>query len=171
MNWRNGAKLSVLLILALLAKSALAGSGYWVWKDANGVTNFSQQKPKNHKAKFVGGTGPYGYTETTEDSRRPGGALPPPPSDKPVKKQAAPKAKKKINPDAVAAAAKAKIERQVAAAKQKRCEQARRNIAEFKRHPRIRMTGKNGTVHVMSPQEKQAQLDQSQAVIQSDCSS
>ena len=156
-----------LLFTAFLAHSASAADGYWVWVDKNGVTNYSQQKPRDHPARHVVGTGPYGYDQTLEDSRRPGMA-PPPPKATPKPPPPETTSKKKVDPDKLIAAQKAKIQRQLAEQKRKNCEQARANLKTLQR-PRIRSKSSDGQVFVMSPQEKQSRIEQAQQAIRANC--
>lgn len=166
MNFKLATLLS--LLAAFLAQSAFADSGYWEWKDANGVTNFSQQKPKDHAAKHVIGNGPYGYKETLEDSRRPGMAPPPKKAEAPKPAMADKKPGSNVNPDQLIAAQKAKMQQKVAAARQKNCTQARRNLKALQR-PRVRTTGKDGKVYVMSPKRQQSLMDDAQKAIDENC--
>lgn len=157
------------LVAALIAQPAFASNGYWVWVGANGVTNFSQQKPRHHAAKHILGTGPYGYKETLEDSRRPGMA-PPPPKAAPAKpSMPVQKSKSTVNPDQVIAAQKARLQAKVDALKRKNCAQARKNLKALQR-PRVRVTGKDGKIHIMPPQQQRMRRKAAQKAIQDNCS-
>lgn len=176
-------RLTTLVISVFLAQAALAAKDYWVWKDDNGVTNFSEQKPKDHPARHITS----GIAENPENWRRPGQTAPQTgPEDSPdtgavanatgsgdsagdnsVDKGA--EADKAQNPDQLAEAQRKKIEQQVAAAKQQNCRKARSNMQILKTRPRIRLVGKDGKERVMSQDEVQQKIQAVQAIIDDNC--
>ena len=169
----KGLTVTVLLFTAFFARSALAD--YWVWVDKNGVTNYSQTEPKNHLAKHIGANGTEDSTVSNEDLRRPGMEAYEKAQMK--KKQAREKKlaarahkhkKPKVDPDKVVAAQRAKMEQNVAALKQKNCQQARRNVRQLER-PRVRTKGENGKVQVMPSDQQQQQLKSAREAVQANC--
>lgn len=161
-------KYITVLLCVFMAQAALAANDYWVWVDKNGVTNYSQQSPKNHAATHILQSGPYGYPQTQEDARRPGMAPPPAPAADSKPAPAKPKAAAPVDPNKLIVAKKAKLMRQAASIKRKNCEQAQSNMKQLQR-PRLRVTDPDGKTHVLSPQEKQTQLDRTQAAIKHNC--
>jgi hypothetical protein len=165
-------RLTTLVLSVFLAQVALAAKDYYVWVDDNGVTNFSEQKPRDHAAKHVTEGGRYGYKESPEDLRRPGVDRRPPPDET----TAAPPPKatsdqqNQVDPDKLIAAQREQLARQAAQAKRKNCEQARKNMAKFQRYARLRTTAADGSQRVMSPEEKQAEVNKAQAAIRENCS-
>ena len=171
-RYMTSLRLTTLVLSVFLAQVALAAKDYYVWVDDNGVTNYSQQKPRNHPARHVTEPGPYGYNETEEDLRRPGADRRPPPDEQPVAKQPAATTgeQNQVDPDKLVAAQREQLARQAAEARRRNCEQARKNMAKFQRYARIRTAGPDGNQRVMSPEEKQAEVDRAQAAIQENCS-
>jgi len=170
-------RLTTLVLSVLLAQTALAAKDYYMWVDENGITNFSAQRPKDHpEAKHI--VEGEGAAQSLEDSRRPGyeqfkreteaAAAAAAAKRAPAAKQPA---KKSVNPDQAAAADRAKLEQKVAAEKRSNCEKAQRNLQMLQTHPRIRTAGPNGEQRVMTPEEKQAKIQESQAAIRDNCSS
>lgn len=169
----KGLTVTALLFSVFFARSALAD--YWVWVDKNGVTNYSQTEPKNHLAKHIGANGAVDSTVSNEDLRRPGMEA----YEKAQMKKRQEKEKKlaarvhkrekrKVDPNKVVAAQRAKMQQKVAALKQKNCEQARRNVRQLQR-PRVRTKGENGKVEVMPASQQQQQLKTAREAVQANC--
>ena len=167
-------RLTTLVILVFLAQAALAARDYWVWKDDNGVTNFSEQKPKDRPAQHITS----GIAENPENWRRPGQSAPQTGPEDPAPaasgsgttagRQAASKAKGP-DPDEVAAEHRKQVAQQIAAAKARNCQKARSDMQTLKNRPRVRIVGKDGKQHVMSPDEIQKKIDTFQKIIDDNC--
>lgn len=163
-------RLTTLVLSIFLAQAALAARDYWVWIDDNGVTNYSEQKPKDRPAKHVTD----GYKADPENWRRPGGS---PPESFPDAEPAAViptrpannKPNDKLNPDKLAADERKKMEQQIAGTKRQNCERARKSLQVLQNRPRIRVEGKDGAQRVLSEKEVQQKIKSVQELIKTNC--
>jgi len=138
-------------LLALNAPATLAKTYKWV--DENGVTQYTSTPPPKGDFKSI--------------------KKPPKPAIDPQKAKSnfdkRTDAFKKRTDDA----GKAKAESDKLAAKaaddKKKCDQARKNLANFNAKSRIRVTDKDGTVRNMPEEERQASIKNAQEAIDSYC--
>ncbi len=141
------------LTLALLGNPAVA-DGYYRWVDDQGQTHFSQRPPEGRASEYVSRT-----TGRTISS-------PPPRDAAPVEAPPAPVADA---PPAESEAADIDSIQGLPERDSEQCRQAREALEILDGHPRIRARGSDGEVRVLSQEEREAQRQQVQEVIDLHC--
>ncbi|HKI73361.1 MAG TPA: DUF4124 domain-containing protein [Pseudomonadales bacterium] len=155
-------------MLFLVSAPAGAADDYWVWVDQNGVTNYSEQPPEGiaNARHVTGGEGRFGESERHFGERYP---VDQPETPQPDATQPAANPSGGVNPDASIADQRAAIRAKIAETKQKNCEIGKRNLAQLEAYSQIRVKGDDGKEHVLSQEERQAQIDQAKQIIRSNC--
>lgn len=154
--------LTLFLIAALIAAAAFASEDYYVWVDENGVTNYSQNNPRGHKAKHVTGSFRFGERDFSQAADAPGQGRP--------QSAAGNTDESGVDPDQAAAEQRSAVAANIAATKQKNCETGKRNLAQLQSYSKIRMRGPDGKERVLSQQERQDQINEARQIIRDNCS-
>jgi cytoskeletal protein RodZ len=142
----------LLLGAMLIAVSLSAHSAFYKWVDANGVTQYSQSPPPSGHYQEMRSSLPAGDTNAERQSAETSSPSQGSPTD-PV--AAAP-------PDDKQQARKQ-------AAREQNCQLAKQRLSQLENHPRIRFTAADGSVRVMSEEEKQVKLMETRKMMDEMC--
>ncbi|MGL4315282.1 MAG: DUF4124 domain-containing protein [Pseudomonas sp.] len=134
-------------LLLALSTSAMAGQIY-KWVDAQGNTHFGAQPPEGQQA-----------AEVNPNISQPKTASPPAPKLEDSKLDAE---QEQLDEEAMQAAAKQDKERKTF------CEQTRKNLAQLKANPRLRVT-ENGETRRLTEDDRQERMAKSEASIKENC--
>ena len=140
---------------------------YYTWVDENGVTNYSERNPQGYSAEHVTPQSRFGLrysppreseeqaaAETDEDT---GETTPNSPrmSDADVEKHIA--------------GERARIDAEIAKAKESNCKIGKRNLAQLEAYARIRVKDDNGQERVLTDSEKSDRVAQARQTIRENC--
>ena len=142
----------LLLSAILIAVSLSAHAAFYKWVDANGVTQYSQSPPPSGQYKEMRSSLPPGDSNAERQSAE---TSPPPQNPATEPTPAAP-------PD------DQELARQQAAREQN-CQLAKQRLSQLENHPRIRYMAADGSVRVMSEEEKQAKLMETRNMMNEMC--
>jgi len=142
----------LLLSAMLIAVSLSAHAAFYKWVDANGVTQYSQSPPPSGQYKEMRSSLPPGDSSAERQSAE---TSPPPQNHATEPTPAAP-------PD------DQELARQQAAREQN-CQLAKQRLSQLENHPRIRYKAADGSVRVMSEEEKQAKLMETRNMMNEMC--
>ncbi len=145
---------SVCLFLAL---SATAESAYYTWVDENGVTNYSELKPKGYKARFVTRSYRFGYRVKEEE----------PVQETPVEEK---ETARVVDPEKLIAEERARFEAELAEERRFNCDVGQKNLARLEAFARIRIKDDDGNERLMTPEEIEAKKEESRRLIRENCS-
>ena len=138
-----------------LSTAAYGAEEYFIWVDENGVTNYSQRNPQGYQAQKISKTHRFGEQVHLEQR--------PEPTQQPVTPD-------EIDPDALVAEQVASEAARIAATRRSNCEIGKKNLTNLQAFSRIRVTQDDGTVTVLSPEEKAAKTETARQVIRDNCS-
>jgi len=144
----------LLLGAMLIAVSLSAHAAFYKWVDANGVTQYSQSPP------------PSGHYQ---EMRSPS---PPPAGDTNAEQQkveASPPTQGSASARAAAAPPDAKRQAKQAMEQERYCQRARQNLATLENHARLRYKSEDGSLRIMSDEEKQARITETRKMIDETC--
>ncbi len=157
---------SLALVAFIAPVSAFAAEEeYYTWVDENGVTNYASKKPRGYEAAFVAEEEkPFGYRMPDEDvtdnpdARRPGAQAPAetPGGD--------------VDPDALIAEEKEKIQAQLAKDKAFNCNVGKRNLTRLEAYGRVKIVDEDGESRFMTPAEMEEKKSESRKLITENCS-
>lgn len=137
-------------LVVLVATGAVhAQDKVYRWKDADGVTHYSDEPPAD------------GSAEEMEIDVPPPVAAPPAPetSDE-----------QETENEPSAAAAEAEAQARLAAERQQACEGAQRNLATLQANPEVTMdTNGDGEAEILTPEQRDAQIAANREAIQTYC--
>jgi len=142
----------LLLGAMLVAVSLSTHAAFYKWVDAKGVTQYSQSPP------------PSGHYQEMRSAL--------PAGDSNEARQSADTSTPPQDPATVPAAASPLDDQQQAqqqAAREKNCQLAKQRLSQLENHPRIRYTAADGSVRVMSEEEKQAKLMETRKMMDEMC--
>ena len=146
------------LLILLSATTSNAEDEYYTWVDGDGVANYSEHNPQGFDARFITRSQRFGYQ-----------------SDEPLEQEApeqtaAPAADEERDIDVEIATQKARIDKEIAAAKKSNCNIGKLNLAQLQNYNRIKVQDDNGQVRVLSEEEKQSRIDRAKTTISENCS-
>ena len=144
----------LLLGAMLIAISLSAHAAFYKWVDANGVTQYSQSPPPSGH-----------YQEMHSPS-------PPPAGDTNAEQQkveASPPTQGSASARAAAAPPDDQELARQQAAREQNCQLAKQRLSQLENHPRIRYMAADGSVRVMSEEEKQAKLMETRNMMNEMC--
>lgn len=152
MSFKGLGPIVMLLVTALPVHAAL-----YKWIDGHGVTQYSQEPPPSGH-----------YQEMKMQASSPGS------EKQPAQQQAQDTPPKQPEQDsAVAAPSNTPQDSQYLAKRQaamrKNCQIARHNLSQLDTHGRIRYLAADGTMHVMTEEEKQAKLAENRQMVEEMC--
>ena len=156
-------KLISLLILGLTASTAVANSDYWMWADKAGVTNYAETRPEGvANAKHIVSSQAFGQrvADDNDDAADPADDNA---SADPTDNSGA------VDPDKAVAKDRAAIQARIAKVKKSNCSLGKNNLAKLQSYPEIRVKGKDGKDHILSPKERQEKMDQARQIIRDNC--
>ncbi|MCX4026323.1 DUF4124 domain-containing protein [Endozoicomonas sp. SM1973] len=145
-------KLFLLTSLILISTNLIAGK-FYKWVDENGVTHYSTEPPKQGQGKVVN-------TRAQKPSSQEAGEK----QLKTIKDTEAAKQKEQTE--------KEEFEKDLAKAKKEKdehCKQAKQNKIQLTIKNRVRMTMEDGSVKVLSQEEKEEQLKRAYEAIKEWC--
>ena len=147
--------LVVTLVFCLLATVATADTYTYKWKADNGTTQYTQIPPTDR---------PYVRVKTSSRST----SVQSEPSKSPAKAIAEDLSG---GEKALAETEAAAQEEQIKVAQQRavNCENAKKNLIVLESRPRIRVPMANGEYKILSPEEKQAKIEETRQTILEDC--
>jgi len=150
------------LLVLLYASTSNAEDDYYTWIDENGVVNYSEHNPQGLDARFVSRSHRFGYQsdepleqETPEQTGAKGTAAPAPEKERDI--------------DAEIAIQKARIDKEIAAAKKSNCNIGKLNLAQLENYNRIKVEDEDGQIRVLSEEEKQSRVDKAKTTISENC--
>lgn len=155
------------LLVLFFATPTYAEAEYYTWVDENGVVNYAQRNPQGFDARFVTSSQRFGY-QSDEPSEREVAAQDRTQQNE-TQQAAAPTAADERDIDVEIANEKARIDKEVAAAKKANCNIGKLNLAQLQNYNRIKVQGDDGQVKVLSDEEKQARIDRAQKTINENC--
>ena len=151
-----------LFILSQIILPVKAESDYYIWIDANGVTNYAAHKPNDHDAKHIIQTRSFGQNYSTQEVAA---------EADPPTRQTPPKTNNvSADQDKVLDRTRKNHNLEVAAAKRSNCQIGQRNLARLEEFPRIRLTDKKGSSRILSDEERTARLNKANKTIKENCS-
>ena len=151
-------------ILLGLAPAAFAENAVWQWVDANGVTNYTQQKPKGVPAVLIAG----------KEKRSRASAAAREAAPAPVPEIAATNDDEDLSAEQqsmledLQAAERARQD-EIAKIRQANCEKARSVLARLSARDRIRVRNPDGTERVIGEDERQQRIQTAQDGIVNNC--
>jgi hypothetical protein len=136
----------ILLIIALPARAA-----FYKWVDEQGVTQYTEYPPPSGHYQEMRSPEPVNDVDAPQQPQTPvvrqNTNTPPPPApgadDQSLAKQQA--------------------------ARRQNCQLARERLSQLENHPRVRITGADGSVRVMGEEEKQARLVETRRMVAQMC--
>ena len=150
------------ILVLLYASTSNAEDDYYTWIDENGVVNYSEHNPQGLDARFVSRSHRFGYQsdepleqETPEQAGAKGTAAPAPGKERDI--------------DAEIATQKARIGKEIAAAKKSNCNIGKLNLAQLENYNRVKVEGEDGQIRVLSEEEKQSKIDKAKTTISENC--
>ena len=146
------------LLILVCATTSNAEDEYYTWVDEDGVVNYSEHNPQGFDARFITSSQRFGYQ-----------------SDEPLEQEApeqtaAPAADEERDIDVEIATQKARIDKEIAAAKKSNCNIGKLNLAQLQNYNRIKVQDDDGQVRVLSEEEKQSRIDRAKTTISENCS-
>jgi hypothetical protein len=156
----------------------LLAQEYYVWVDANGVTNYAQRKPQGFESRLVSSTQRLGSDRAIVDTRRgsrPGAQA----FDEAAKadfaaKQAAAASEAEstseaVDPDKVIAENRAAVAAKIAEQKRANCDVGKKQLTTLEMFRRIRVKGEDGEDRVLSEKEKSDRTVTARKIIRDNC--
>ena len=141
----------LLLGATLIVVSLSAHAVFYKWVDAKGVTQYSQSPP------------PFGHYQEMRSSlpvadtnAQPPAETSPPPQDS-------------ATGPAAAAPPDDQQQARQQAAREKNCQLAKQRLSQLENHPRVRYTAADGSVRVISEEEKQTKLMETRKMMDEMC--
>jgi hypothetical protein len=141
----------LLLGAMLVAVSLSTHAAFYKWVDAKGVTQYSQSPP------------PSGHYQEMRS------ALPASDSNAQIPAETSAPAQDSATGPAPASPPDDQQQAQQQAAREKNCQLAKQRLSQLENHPRIRYTAANGSVRVMSEEEKQAKFVETRKMVDEMC--
>ena len=145
------------LLVLFFTSISHAEDEYYTWIDEDGVVNYSERNPQGFDARFVTRGQRFGYQ--ADD----------PPEQEPPKQTATPAVEEERDIDAEIATQKARIDKEIAAAKKSNCNIGKLNLAQLQNYNRIKVEGDDGQIRVLSEEEKQSKIDKAKTTISENC--
>ncbi len=142
----------LLLGATLIVVSLSVHAAFYKWVDANGVTQYSQSPP------------PSGHYQVMRSSPPPGDTNP---GQSPV--DTSPPTQNSATSPAAAAPPDKQQQARQQAAREQNCQLAKQRLTQLENHPRVRITAADGSVRVMSEEEKQAKLLETRKIVNDMC--
>ena len=149
------------LLVLLYTAISNAEDEYYTWIDEDGVVNYSEHNPQGFDARFITPSQRFGYQKPLEQEA---------PEQTATQQTAAPAAEEERDIDVEIATQKARIDKEIAAAKKSNCNIGKLNLAQLQNYNRIKVQGDDGQVRVLSDEEKQSRIDRAKTTIRENCS-
>ena len=141
----------LLLGAMLIAVSLSANAVFYKWVDAKGVTQYSQSPP------------PFGHYQEMRSS------LPVADTDAQPPEETSPPPQDSATGPAAAAPPDDQQQARQQAAREKNCQLAKQRLSQLENHPRVRYTAADGSVRVISEEEKQTKLMETRKMMDEMC--
>ena len=145
------------LLVLFFTSISHAEDEYYTWIDEDGVVNYSERNPQGFNARFITRGQRFGYQ--ADD----------PPEQEPPKQTATPAVEEERDIDAEIATQKARIDKEIAAAKNSNCNIGKLNLAQLQNYNRVKVEGEDGQIRVLSEEEKQSKIDRAKTTISENC--
>jgi len=142
----------LLLGATLIVVSLSVHAAFYKWVDANGVTQYSQSPP------------PSGHYQVMRSSPPPGDTNP---GQSPV--VTSPPPQNSATSPAAAAPPDNQQQARQQAAREQNCQLAKQRLTQLENHARVRITAADGSIRVMSEEEKQAKLLETRKFVNDMC--
>jgi hypothetical protein len=152
---------------------------YYVWVDANGVTNYAQKKPLGVESRLITGSQRVGAGDQIVDTRR--GSRPGAQAFDNANLQAEQAAKQsettsqtgstdqEVDPDKIIAEDRAIIAAKIAEQKSANCEIGKKQLTTLEMFRRIRIKDENGAERVLNEDEKATRIATARKTIRENC--
>ena len=150
------------LLILVCAATSNAEDEYYTWVDEDGVVNYSEHNPQGFDARFITRSQRFGY-----QSEEPLGQEAP--EQTATRRTAAPAAENERDIDVEIATQKARIDKEIAAAKKSNCNIGKLNLAQLQNYHRVKVQDDDGQVRVLSEEEKQSKIDRAKTTISENC--
>ena len=145
------------LLILVSATTSNAEDEYYTWVDGDGVVNYSEHNPQGFDARFITRSQRFGYQSDE-------------PLEQEAPEQAATAAEEERDIDVEIATQRARIDKEIDAAKKSNCNIGKLNLAQLQNYNRIKVQGDDGQVRVLSAEEKQSRIDRAKTTIRENCS-
>ena len=145
------------LLILVSATTSNAEDEYYTWVDGDGVVNYSEHNPQGFDARFITRSQRFGYQSDE-------------PLEQEAPEQAATAAEEERDIDVEIATQRARIDKEIAAAKKSNCNIGKLNLAQLQSYNRIKVQNDDGQVRVLSEEEKQSRIDRAKPTISENCS-
>lgn len=145
--------------------SCVQAAEYYTWVDENGVVNYSQKAPSGIEAEHVSQSHTFGRRRSQSAPR----TAPPPIPDQTAQTAPAESAPVAEGQNEEVAQMEASLTAEIQATKRQNCRQARRNLESFQSRGRVRYTGPDGEMQIMSDEDKQARINSFRQQIRDNC--
>ena len=145
------------LLILVCAATSNAEDEYYTWVDEDGVVNYSEHNPQGFDARFITRSQRFGYQSDE-------------PLEQEAPEQAATAAEVERDIDVEIATQRARIDKEIAAAKKSNCNIGKLNLAQLQSYNRIKVQDDDGQVRVLSEEEKQSRIDRAKTTISENCS-
>jgi len=144
----------LLLGAMLIAITLSAHAAFYKWVDANGVTQYSQSPPPSGHYQEMRSPSPPPVGDTTAEQQKVEASSP---------TQGSAPARAATPPPDAQQQAKLQMERE------QYCQHAEQSLATLENHARLRYTAEDGSIRVMSEEEKQAKITETRKMIDETC--
>ena len=145
------------LLILVSAATSNAEDDYYTWVDGDGVVNYSEHNPQGFDARFITRSQRFGYQSDE-------------PLEQEAPEQAATAAEEERDIDVEIATQKARIDKEIAAAKKSNCNIGKLNLAQLQNYNRIKVQDDDGQIRVLTEEEKQSRIDKAKTTIRENCS-
>lgn len=150
----------------MVASPALLGADVYRWKDANGVINYTQQRPQGFEAELISASGQVRSNRASSTTVE---TVPAPSAAAPLAADGG-----ELNAEQQKMLDDLKLaeqERQEAflAAKNDNCERARGLLQQLSARGRIRVTGADGEQKILPEEERQQRISEAQQGVAENC--
>lgn len=143
-------KKALLVGAILMAASLSVPAAFYKWVDEHGVTQYSQNPPPSGQYQEIRSPSPASHSNSEQQ----------PADTSPIQKDAATPAEAPPQDDQKQAKQQAR---------EQNCQLAQQRLSELENHARIRYTGVDGSVRVMSEEEKQTKLVATRKMMEDMC--
>jgi len=144
----------LLLGAMLIAVSLSAHAAFYKWVDANGVTQYSQSPPASGHYQEMRSTPTPPLSDTSTDDK---------------KVEASPPTKGSATAQAATPPPDAQQQAKLQMEREQYCQRARKSLATLQNHARLRYQAEDGSIRIMSEEDKQAKITETRKMIDETC--
>jgi Domain of unknown function (DUF4124) len=145
-------KKCLLLGILLTTTSLSVPAAFYKWVDANGVTQYSQNPPPSGNYQEIRSPSPADHSNAEQQQA-----------------EASPAKQDSAATPVQAPPQDDQTQAEQRRAREQNCQLAQQRLSELENHPRIRYTDADGSVRVMSEEEKQAKLVETRKMAEKMC--